>query len=238
MAPKRNDTQTGPGPSKTNATASTTSATAASSSHTPLAGRAHIVNRDALQDEAAAGPGSLDPRTLQPPKIPEVRRWLAKRGIELEIPAGWKFLGIGNEGRTVTFVSDTDPTVDGGGHAIELHQWPMPADIPGEQLLGAQEEQLEEAVALKRVQGWKRHTLGQVHGLLVTGWGPDAGEASDEDVYLATDGTGRRAISWRGVVERDGERSLFILALSSPIETFAAARACYDALLERAGIWA
>jgi hypothetical protein len=55
---------------------------------------------------------------------------------------------------------------------------------------------------------------------------------------LATDGTGRRALSWRGVVDRDGDRSLLILALSSPIETFGDARPCYDALLDRAGIWA
>jgi hypothetical protein len=234
MAGKRSDTQTGP----IKASTTTSATTNATSSHTPLAGRAHIVNRDALQDEAAAGPGSLDPRTLQAPRIPEVRRWLAKRGVELEIPAGWKFLGIGNDGRSVTFVSDTDPTVDGGGHAIELHQWPLPDDVKGEQLLTSQEEQLEEAVALKRVQTWTRHTLGQVPGLLVTGWGPDAGDASDEDVYLATDGTGRRALSWRGVVDRDGERFLLILALSSPIETFGAARACYDAMLDRAGVWA
>ena len=185
-----------------------------------------------------AGPGSLDPGSLQEPRLPEVRRWLAKRGIELEIPAGWKFLGIGNDGRTVTFVSDTDASVPGGGHAIELHQWPMPEDLRGEQLIASQEEQLQEAVALKRVQSWKRHTLGQVHGLLVTGWGPDAGDASDEDVYLATDGTGRRALSWRGVVEREGERFLLIVALSSPMETFGDARACYEALLDRAGVWA
>jgi hypothetical protein len=224
MAERRSDTQTGSAP--------TTAAT-----HTPLAGRAHIVNRDALQDEAAAGPGSLDPRTLQPPRIPEVRRWLARRGIELELPAGWKFLGIGNEGRSVTFVSDTDPDVVGGGHAIELFQWPMPDDLGSDALIASQEEQLQEAVELKRVQSWKRHTLGQVPGLLVTGWGPDAGEATDEDVYLATDGTGRRALSWRGVVERDGERFLLILALSSPMETFGDARPCYDALLDRAGLW-
>lgn len=230
MSGRKSDTQTG-------ATSPTSSG--ASHGHTPLAGRAHIVNRDALQGEAAAGPGSLDPRSLQAPKVPEVRRWLAKRGIELEVPAGWKFLGIGNDGRSVTFVSDTDASIPGGGHAIEVHQWPLPDDIDAEQLLASQEEQLQEAVLLKRVQNWKRHTLGQVVGLLVTGWGPDAdAAASDEDLYLATDGTGRRALSWRGVVDRDGERSLLILALSSPIETFGDARPCYDALLDRAGIWA
>ncbi|MBM4282979.1 MAG: hypothetical protein FJ137_20235 [Deltaproteobacteria bacterium] len=228
MSGRRSDTQTGP-------TAATSSA------HTPLAGRAHIVNRDALQDEAAAGPGSLDPRSLQQSKITEVRRWLTRRGIELEVPAGWKFLGIGPDGRSMTFVSDTDPSVPGGGHAIELHQWPMPEDLRSEQLIAAQEELLEEAVALKRVQSWKRHVLGQVPGLLVTGWGPDtgdvSGDVSDEDAYLATDGTGRRALSWRGVVEREGERFLLILALSSPLETFDEARPCYDALLDRAGVW-
>jgi hypothetical protein len=229
MNPRKTDTQTG----------STPSLSTSSPGHTPLAGRAHIVNRDALQDEAAAGPGSLDPRSLQQSKVPEVRRWLAKRGIELEIPAGWKYLGIGNDGRSLTFVSDTDPSVPGGGHAIELHQWPLPEDVDADKLLASQEEQLEEAVQLKRVQSWKRQTLGQVPGILVTGWGPDAGTvASDEDLYLATDGTGRRALSWRGVVDRDGERSLLILALSSPIETFPDARPCYDALIDRVGVWA
>jgi hypothetical protein len=239
MSGKNHDTHTGPTPLSSTSSTSSTNSTAAGQGHTPLAGRAHIVNRDALQDEASAGPGSLDPKTLQPPKVPEARRWLAKRGIELEVPAGWKFLGVGNEGRSVCFVSDTDATAPGGGHAIELYQWPLPDDVVAESLLQSQEEQLEDAVALKRVQGWRRHVLGQVSGLLVTGWGPDTRDApaSEEDLFLATDGTGRRALSWRGVVERGDERFLLILALSSPIESFPDARPCYDALLDRAGVW-
>lgn len=235
MSTKKTETQTGPTP--------TDSQAGNSFGHNPLAGRAHIVNRADLQDEAGAGPGSLDPKTLAQSKVPEVRRWLAKRGIELEIPAGWKYLGLGNEGRTLTFVSDTHAAA----HAIELHLWGMPDDLTAEKFITTQEEQLEEATALKRVVSWSKRKLGQVDGLLVVGWGPDTRDAlsqtSDEDLYLATDGTGRRAISWRGLVERPSaeggkERLLVILALSSPIESFPDAKAVYDALLDRVGVWA
>ena len=206
--------------------------------HNPLSGRAHIVNRDALQDEASAGPGSLDPKTLAPPKVNEARRWLAKRGIELNVPANWKYLGIGADGRSMTFVSDTDAAA----HAIELHLSPMPDDLTAEALLVSQEEQVAEAVELKRVLSFSRRTLGQVAGLLVVGWGPETRDAvegaSDEDLYLATDGTGRRALSWRGVVEREGERTLLMVALSSPIEQFPEARACHDAIVDHLGVWA
>ena len=236
MTAKKPDTQTGPTP--------TTTQTGAGGQfgHNPLQGRAHIVNRGDLQDEASAGPGSLDPKTLAQSKVPEARRWLAKRGMELEIPSGWKYLGIGNDGRSLTFVSDTDAAA----HAIELHIWSMPDDLTPAQFLATQEEQLQEATELKRVLSWTRHTLGQVKGLLVVGWGPETGDAlaqtSDEDLYLATDGTGRRALSWRGVVERSGadgknERVMVILALSSPIERFPEAKAVYDAMIERAGAW-
>ena len=229
---KKGDTQTGPTP----LTASNVPSSA-SFGHTPLSGRAHIVNRGSLQDEAGAGPGSLDPKTLAPPKVPEARRWLAKRGIEIELPAGWKYLGLGNEGRTLTFVSDTDAAA----HAIELHLWPLPEDVTPEKLLASQEESLQEDLALKRVVSFERRTLGQVPGLMVVGWGPETRDAiagtSDEDLYFATDGTGRRALSWRGVVEREGEKQLVILALSSPIEAFPDARPCYDAMLDRVGVW-
>lgn len=234
---KKSETQTGPTP-----TTQSSQSGSAGFGHNPLAGRAHIVNRADLQDEASAGPGSLDPKTLAAPKAPEARRWLAKRGIELEIPAGWKYLGIGNEGRTLTFVSDTQ----GPAHAIELHLWAMPDDLDAARFLAAQEEQLQEATELKRVVSWSKRTLGQVDGLLVVGWGPDTrdalSQASDEDLYLATDGTGRRALSWRGIVERPGEkgkeRHLVIVALSSPIELFPDAKAAYDAMLAACAVYA
>ncbi len=266
MTGKKTDTQTGPTPTHEGNTQAggqaggqVGSQTGASGSfgHTPLQGRAHIVNRGDLQDEASAGPGSLDPKTLAQPKVPEARRWLAKRGIELEIPAGWKYLGIGNEGRTLTFVSDTDASVVGGGHAVELHLWGMPDDLTPAQFLATQEEQLQEATELKRVVSWQRRTLGQVDGLVVVGWGPDSRDAlretSDEDLFLATDGTGRRALSWRGVIERPVERTgertsengadkgrerlLVMLALSSPIESFPDAKPVYEAMLDRCGVW-
>lgn len=237
MVDKKGDTQTGPTP-LTQSTSSPTGGSAGGAfGHTPLSGRAHIVNRGSLQDEAGAGPGSLDPKTLAQPKAPEARRWLAKRGMELSIPAGWKYLGIGQEGRSMTFVSDTDAAA----HGIEVHFSPMPEDLSADALLKSQEEQLEEAVELKRVTSFERRTLGQVPGLQVLGWGPESTDAlagtSDEDLYLGTDGTGRRALSWRGVVMRDEERQLVIIALSSPIESFPDARPCYDAILDHLGLW-
>jgi hypothetical protein len=236
------DTATGPTPALVSTSSSSSSSMPAASSpptfgHTPLAGRAHIVNRGSLQDEASAGPGSLDPKTLAPPKIPEARRWLAKRGVELSVPANWKYLGVGNDGRSMTFVSDTDAAA----HGIEIYVSPIPDDVSGEVLLASQEEQLQEAVELKRVTSFSRKTLGQVPGLLVVGWGPESRDAlatvSDEDLYLGTDGTGRRAVSWRGIVTRDGERALLMVALSSPIESFPDARPCYDAILDHLGVW-
>jgi len=234
MVDKKGDTQTGPTP----LTQSSSSSGSAPFGHTPLSGRAHIVNRGSLQDEAGAGPGSLDPRTLAAPKAPEAKRWLAKRGLELQIPANWKYLGIGNDGRSMTFVSDTDAAA----HGIEVHFSPLPEDVDAAGLLASQEEQLQEAVTLKRVTSFARRTLGQVAGLIVVGWGPESRDAlagtSDEDLYLGTDGTGRRAISWRGVVTRDEQPMLVIVALSSPIESFPDARACYDAILDHLGVWA
>ena len=231
------DTATGTTPLVSSTPTSTSTSSQPAYGHTPLAGRAHIVNRGSLHDEASAGPGSLDARTLAPPKVPEARRWLAKRGVDLSIPANWKYLGIGNDGRSMTFVSDTDAPA----HGIEISLWPLPDDISPEGLLASQEEQLQEAIELKRVTSFARRTLGQVAGLLVVGWGPETRDAlaitSDEDLYLATDGTGRRAVSWRGVVTRDGERALLMLALSSPIEGFPDARACYDAIVDNVGVW-
>jgi hypothetical protein len=44
-------------------------------------------------------------------------------------------------------------------------------------------------------------------------------------------------VSWRGIVTRDGERALLMVALSSPIESFPDARPCYDAILDHLGVW-
>jgi hypothetical protein len=196
----------------------------------PLAGRAHIVNRGDLQDEAMQGPGSLDPKTLAPPKQPEARRWLAKRGIELEVPAGWRLLS--HDARTLTFASAHD--VD--AHMIELSLWKLPDDIDDEKHAAAQEDQLQEAVSLRRVLEFRKHLFGQVTGHLVVGWGPDGNNTvSDEDLYLATDGTGRHAMSCRGVVARDDERQLLFVAMSSPLDQFSEARPVFDALLDKSG---
>ena len=67
MSGKKSETQTGPTPT-------TTQSGAGQFGHNPLQGRAHIINRGELQDEAGAGPGSLDPKSLAPPKVPEARR--------------------------------------------------------------------------------------------------------------------------------------------------------------------
>jgi hypothetical protein len=230
MAEKKGETQTGPTP--------LTNPTSVPFGHTPLSGRAHIVNRGSLQDEAGAGPGSLDPRTLAPPKVPEAKRWLAKRGLDLLVPANWKYLGIGNEGRSLTFVSDTDAAA----HGIEVYTSSLPDDVDAGRLLAAQEEVLAEAVELRRVTSFSRRTLGQIEGLVVVGWGPESRDAlagtSDEDLYLGTDGTGRRALSWRGVVVRDGQPTLLLVALSSPVESFPDARPCFESMLDQLDVWA
>jgi hypothetical protein len=208
---------------------------AQSVAHTPLSGRAHIVNRDHLHDEAMAGPGSLDPTTLGPPKAAEAKRWLAKRGLELEVPAGWRYLGVGNEGKSLTFSSDGTAQ----SHVIELHLWSMPADLDAAAFLRDQEEQVEEGVHMKRVHSHQRVQFGQAEGVVVLGWGPETRDmlqaTSNEEIYLATDGTGRRSLSLRALIVRDDKPHLLIVAMSSPIESFMDARSAYDAVLARSG---
>src|SRR5581483_8149768 len=123
------------------------------------------------------------------------------------------------------------------GHNIELAIWKLADDTPMEKFLAPYVEEADELVRLGRLSGHHKQKLGETEGVLFVGWGPDDKSALDaanpEDLFLATDGTGRRKISWRGALDKNGERQLFILSFSSPIETFMEARPIYDAVLER-----
>lgn len=202
----------------------------------PLADRAHIINKDALDQKALAGPGSLDPSKLDAPTVADARRWLAKRGVELSVPEGWRFMGMHHDGRGISF--NHSGTAE--GHGVELATWRLADDIPREKFLQPYLEEAEELARLGRLTSHERVTLGDVEGVLLVGWGPDSREAlagaDQEALFLATDGTGRRTMSWRGAVERNGENHLFILSFTSPVESFFEARAVYDAILKNARV--
>jgi hypothetical protein len=211
-------------------------ATFSASTSSPLADRAHIINKEALEQKALAGPGSLDPKDLGPPGVPDARRWLAKRGVELLVPEGWRFMGQQHEGRGISF--NHSGTAE--GHSLEVATWRLADDIPREKFLQPYLEEAEDLARLGRLAGHETMKVGDVDGVLLVGWGPDSKAelqtANPEALYLATDGTGRRNLSWRGVVQRNNENQLYIVSFSSPIETFMDARAVYDAILKNTRI--
>lgn len=197
------------------------------------ADRAHIVNKNALDQKALEGPGSLDPATLALPTNPDVRRWLAKRGFELFVPEGWRFMGLPFDGRGVSF----NHTGNADGHVFELTTWRLADDTPLTSFLKPYVEEGEELVRLGRLASHSIVKLGDAEGVLFVGFGPDddaALKAADpEKLYLATDGTNRRTLSWRGAVVRGGEAQLLIVSMSSPIESFFLARPVFDAMLAK-----
>ena len=211
---------------------------------TPIDGRAHILNAGALAD-SLKGPGSLDPGLLAPPKNPDARRLLARQGIELEIPGPdkksggeWRYMGQLRDGRSLLFSSSAN--VD--GHEISPSLWRLPNDLPPAQILTGYMEELEEQKLLGRVADYRRleveGTGGErIDGIVILGWGPQTPsglvDVDPEARYLATDGTDRRTLSWRGIVRRNDETHLIIVSFSSPFETFLDARVLYDAILER-----
>lgn len=197
----------------------------------PASEKAHIVNKSAIDQKVLEGPGSLDPTTLTLPTNPDVRRWLAKRGFELFVPEGWRFMGLPFDGRGVSF----NHSGNADGHAFELTTWRLADDTPLAGFLKPYLEEGEELVRLGRLASHSVVTLGDVEGVLFVGFGPDDDEAlksaDAEKLYLATDGTNRRTLSWRGVVVRGGEAQLLIVSLSSPVESFFLARPVFDAML-------
>lgn len=202
----------------------------------PIADRAHIINKDALDQKALSGPGSLDPGSLAQPTVADARRWLAKRGIELLVPEGWRFMGTLHEGRGIAF--NHSGTAE--GHSVELATWRLADDTPLEKFTAPYLEEAEDLARLGRVASHEMRKLGDAEGVLLVGWGPDSRQAlatvDPEALFLATDGTGRRTMSWRGAVERNGENQLYILSFTSPIESFHEARAVYDAILKNARV--
>lgn len=222
MATKPDKTQTGPGASGGGATSSS-----------PVAEKAHIVNKGNLDQKALEGPGSLDPAALEIPQNPDVRRWLAKRGFELFVPEGWRFMGMPFDGRGLTFNHSGNPD----GHTLELTTWKLADDTPLDQFTKPYVEEGEELVRLGRLASHSIAKLGDTEGVLFVGWGPDNADAAktvdQEKAYLASDGTNRRTMSWRGAIVRGGERQLLIISMSSPMDTFFEARAVYDAMLAK-----
>lgn len=217
----------------------------AAGTHSSIDGKAHILNKGALDKAAMAGPGSLDPGTLGPPTVPDARRWLAKRGVELQLPEGWKYLGQQRDGRSVAFHSSG--TTD--GHGVEVSFFSLRADVPLDKVAHSYTaEDLEELMRLDRLSSSAPLKIGEVEGTLLVGYGPDSkdaldqllvdkgAEAANEALFLATDGTGLRSMSWRGAVKRGDENQLVIISFTSPVESFHEARAAYDAILAKAVI--
>jgi hypothetical protein len=199
----------------------------------PASDKAHIVNKNAIEQKVLDGPGSLDVATLALPANPDARRWLAKRGFELFVPEAWRFMGLPFDGRGVAF--NHSGTAD--GHIFELTTWRLADDTPLESFTKAHVEEGAELVRLGRLASYSIARLGDAEGVLFVGWGPDdaaaAQSADPEKLYLATDGTNRRTLSWRGAVVRGGEAQLIIVSMSSPIDAFYVARPAFDAMLAK-----
>ena len=202
----------------------------------PVADRAHILNKDALDQKAQEGPGSLDAATLAQPAVADARRWLAKKGVEILVPEGWRFMGMQLEGRAISF----NHSGLHDGHNVDVSTWRLADDTPLDKFLVPYVEEADEFVRLGRLAGHERARVGDVEGVLLVGWGPDnkaeLEKADAEALYLATDGTGRRTMSWRGALKRGDEATLLIVSFTSPIDRFFEARSVYDAILKSARV--
>jgi hypothetical protein len=226
-----------------------TEQTFSASTQTPLDNRAHIINRDNIAQRLLAA-GSLDPNDLIPvgKEHKDAARFLAKLGVEWEIGVGWKFMGQQREGRSVAFHS----TGTSDGHGVEIGYYAIKdAEVPVEKLAhGLTPEDVEEQQRLERLAEHKVLKIGDVEGVLHVSWGPNSPdelqallkekgkERLDETLWLATDGTGLRSMSWRGAVKRAGDAQLLIVSFTSPIDRFHEARPIFDAMLARARIMA
>lgn len=205
-------------------------------STSPASERAHIVNKVAIEQKILEGPGSLDPSTLAQSTNPDARRWLAKRGVELLVPAGWRFMGLPFDGRGLSF----NHSGEADGHLCELTTWRLADDTPLASFTQPYLEEGEEMVRLGRLLSHSLLKLGDCEGVLFVGWGPPdelaLRNAAPEMIYVATDGTNRRTLSWRGAVVRGGEAQMLIVSMSSPIESFLLARPVFDAMLARLNV--
>ncbi len=192
--------------------------------------RAHVVNRGNIERRLdVQGPGSLDPSEVAPPASADEKRFFAKRGVQVCVPP-WMFLGLQHEGRSAAY--NHSGTID--GHALEFSFWRMPADVTFDKLRAAYVgEEMDELVRLGRVAAHEIRSVGGVEGVLVVGAGPQSAEAfasaDPEELFLVTDGTGRRTVSWRGPVSDQ----LVIVSMTSPVETAFLAMPVFDAVLSR-----
>lgn len=200
-----------------------------------MQGNAHIMNR-ALLAQQLGDPGSLDPDTLGDPPSPDARRWLKNHGMVLLLPENWRYMGQQLDGKSMSFNS----TGTTEGHGVEVSTWRLPADVPLEKIVAGYLEEAEEGKRLGRLLSFEPKNMGETNGILLVGWGPekpeDLAKIDEEQVFLATDGTGQRKMSWRGTVERRGEHQLVIVSFTSPFETFLDAKAVYDAILAKGDV--
>jgi hypothetical protein len=181
----------------------------------PLDTRAHAANRGNIEKKLEQGPGSINPADLAPPQSSDEKRFFAKRGLEVQLPP-WLFLGIQHEGRSIAY--NHSGTVD--GHQLELSFWRLPPDVPFTKILDAYlGEEMDDLIRLGRVARHEIVKVSGVDGLLLVGAGPMSAEQlasiDPEELFVATDGTGRKTVSWRGPLKDQ----LLIVSMTSPIET-------------------
>lgn len=198
-----------------------------STSSQPLDTRGHALNRGNIEKKLENGPGSIDPKDLAPPQSGDERRFFAKKGLEVKVPP-WVFMGIQHEGRSIAY--NHTGTMD--GHQLELSFWRLPADVPFEKILNAYlGEEMDDLIRLGRVARHEVTKVSGVDGLLLVGAGPvnpeQVASMDPEELFLATDGTGRRTVSWRGPLKDQ----LLIVSMTSPIESGYEVAPLFDAIL-------
>jgi hypothetical protein len=221
--------------------------TTSSNTQSPLSDRAHIMNRENIANKLLTS-GSLDPNDLVNvgKEHKDAARFLAKLGVEWEIGTNWKYMGQQRDGRSVAFHSNGLSD----GHGVEIGYYAIrDADVPMDKLAhGLTPEDIEEQQRLERLAEHQEVKLGDVNGVLHVSWGPNSPEELDkllkekgkerldETLWLATDGTGLRSMSWRGAVKRHGDSQLLIISFTSPIDKFFEARPIYDEMIKRGKI--
>jgi hypothetical protein len=174
----------------------------------------------------------VDPSTLGPPENSDARKWLEQNRVALIVPAGWKYMGIVEEGRRLSFNS----TGKKDGLDLDVHCWSIPDDVPVERLIEGHKDAAAFAMNLGLVTDWAITKQGEVDGVLQLTWGPETkeqlAETTDEQLYLATEGTGRRTLSWRGAQPwHDGNR-LVIVKMSAEVADFPEQLGLFETMLK------
>ena len=174
----------------------------------------------------------VDPSTLGPPANSDAKRWLDENRIAVIVPAGWKYMGIVESGRRLSFNS----TGAKDGADLDIHCWEIPEDVPVDRLIEGHKDAAASAMGLGLVTDWALTRQGDVDGVLQLTWGPDTPEelaaTTDEQLYLATEGSGRRTLSWRGAQHwRSGNR-LVIVKMSAEVAVFPTQLSLFETMLK------